>query len=344
MSGKMIRMGISQGNPNAIASELVLKAFNNVEMYGMGIPVLYGSSKILGYYRKMLDIPSVNVSNLYDLDEPNANRLNVVNVIPEEFVVEVGQLSDESIRVADESLRRACDDLSNGRVDVLVTLPATSKDAATVLFPEQKGEALKIFVNDTLRIAVATDSATLSGVAPSITAEKLTERIKALQSSLIHDFIITSPRIAVLALNPQPGQEEETIIRPAIQAASDSGVFCFGPYTAEEFFSTDVPKKFDAILAMYHDQGMIAFQSMAAGQGVVFTANFPFVITAPVQGLSCEKAGKNICEPDAFRQAIYLAADLFQNRNTDREIHRNPLKRQFFDRGLDNEKLDLTKD
>ncbi|MDR0833894.1 MAG: 4-hydroxythreonine-4-phosphate dehydrogenase PdxA [Candidatus Symbiothrix sp.] len=342
MSEKTLKIGISQGNPNGIASELILKTFENSGIYDMCTPVLYGSSKILAYYRKLMDLAPINVSNMRDVDVPGSNRLNAVNVIPEEFLVETGRLTDESVQAADESLKKVCEDLKNGLVDVLVTLPATSIDAAEALFPEQKDEALKIMVHDTLRIALATDAVPLSDVKPLITVEKITERIKSLQSALIHDFMITSPRIAVLALNPQSGQEEAEIIRPAIQEATKDKVFCFGPYAADQFFGTDAPKNFDAILAMYYDQGMVAFQSMTAGQGIVYTANLPFVITAPAQGLYLEKAGKNECEPDAFRQAIYLATTLHQNRQSDKEIRKNPLKKQYFERGSDNEKLDLT--
>jgi 4-hydroxythreonine-4-phosphate dehydrogenase len=344
MSEKKIKIGISQGNPNGIASELVLKTFDNQAMYEMCTPVVYGSAKILAFYRKMMELPLVNISNMREGDMPGNARLNVVNVVSEEFLVEAGRLTDESVRAADESLKKACEDLKSGFVDALVTLPAASKDAAEVLFPEQKDEALKIVVQDTLRIALATDAVPLSEVSRSLSIEKLVERIKALHSALVHDFTITSPRIAVLALNPQTGQEEADIIRPAIQKATSEGVFCFGPYVADEFFGTDAPKKYDAILAMYHDQGLAAFQSMTAGHGAVYIANLPFVITAPAQGLCREKAGKNAGDPDAFRQALYMATELFQNRQFDREINKNPLKKQYFERGSDNEKLDLTKD
>ncbi|GHT21310.1 4-hydroxythreonine-4-phosphate dehydrogenase [Bacteroidia bacterium] len=344
MSEKKIKVGISQGNPNGIASELVLKTFDNQAMYEMCTPVVYGSAKILAIHRKMMELPLVNISNMREGDVPGNGRLNVVNVVPEDFLVEAGRLTDESVRAADESLKRACEDLKNGFVDALITLPATSQDAAEVLFPEQKDEALKIVLQDTLRIALATDAVPLSEVSRLLSLEKLFERIKALQSALVHDFLITSPRIAVLALNPQAGQEEADIIRPAIQKATSGGVFCFGPFVADEFFGTDAPKKYDAILAMYHDQGMSAFQSMTAGHGSIYTANLPFVVTAPAQGLCREKAGKNVCDPEAFRQAIYMAVKLFQNRQLDREINKNPLKKQYFERGSDNEKLDLTKE
>ncbi|GHT03937.1 4-hydroxythreonine-4-phosphate dehydrogenase [Bacteroidia bacterium] len=344
MSEKILKIGISQGNPNGIASELVLKIFENTDMYDVCTPVLYGSSKVVSFYRKAMDLTPINVSIMRDLDVPDNNRVNVVNVIPEAYHLDVGQLTAESVQAADESLKRVCEDLKNGLVDALVTLPATSIDAAAVLYPEQTDEALKIAVHDTLRIALATDSVPLSEVKPFITIKKIIERIKSLHTALVHDFMITSPRIAVLALNPQSGPEEANIIRPAIEVASKDKVFCFGPYVANDFFSTDAPKKFDAILAMYYDQGMVAFQSMTAGQGAIYTANLPFVITAPAQGLSLNKAGKNLCEPDAFRQAIYLATELFNNKQTDVEIRKNPLKKQYFEHGSDNEKLDLTKD
>jgi 4-hydroxythreonine-4-phosphate dehydrogenase len=162
--------------------------------------------------------------------------------------------------------------------------------------------------------------------------------------------MITAPRIAVLSLNPQagipekPGKEEEEIIIPAIQAASEEGIVCVGPYSADEFFASESYSRFDVALSMYHDQGMIPFQLLTQGEGVVFTANLPYIITAPNQPLSLEKAGKNMISPASLRNALYLAIDIHRNRATDKEINKNPLKKLYFERGSDNEPLDLTKE
>jgi 4-hydroxythreonine-4-phosphate dehydrogenase len=349
MSENLIKIGISQGDVNGIAYELILKTFDEARIYESCIPIVYGSSKVLSYHRKTLELPSLNINNIGHAGEAEANRFNVINVTNDEIVVELGKFVAETAKFAEVALTRALQDLKSGHIDILLSAPATA-DPLKRIEAEMDGEnkGLKILVNNSFRIALATDKIPLAEVAGSLSKESLTEKIKILQSSLIQDFMITSPRIAVLSLNPQAGikqekgKEEKEIIIPALEAASEAGVFCFGPYAADDFFKSDEYLKFDAILAMYYDQGMIAFQSITSGEGALYTAGLPFIITAPNQGASFDKAGKNSSSPDSFRNALYLATDLFQNRQIDREINSNPLKKQYFERGSDNEKLDLT--
>jgi 4-hydroxythreonine-4-phosphate dehydrogenase len=349
MSENLIKIGISQGDVNGIAYELILKTFDDARIYESCIPVVYGSSKVLAYHRKTLELPPLNISNINHAGEAGANRLNMVNVSNEEVVVELGKAGAE--KFSDIALTRALHDLKAGHIDVLLMAPAVADPFNRIeseTAPGNKG--LKILVNNSFRIALATDKIPLSEVSLALSIESLTAQIKMLQSALIQDFMITTPRIAVLSLNPQAGvkqekgKEEKEVILPAIEAASEAGVFCFGPYAADNFFGSDEYLKFDAVLAMYHDQGMIAFQSITSGEGVLCTAGLPFIVTAPNQGVSFDKAGKNSNSPDSFRDALYLALDLYQNRQIDKEINRNPLKKQYFERGSDNEKLDLTKD
>jgi 4-hydroxythreonine-4-phosphate dehydrogenase len=349
MSENLIKIGISHGDINGIAYELIIKTFDDARLYESCIPVVYGSSKVLAYHRKTLELASINISNINHAGEAGANRLNVINVSSEEMIVEMGKHVPETTKFSDAALTRALRDLKSGHIDVLLTAPATTDPLNRLEAEAADGKkGLKIVINGSFRIALATDRVPLSEVPALLSVETLTEKIKTLQSALIHDFMITSPRIAVLSLNPQAGRkeergkEEEEIIVPAIQAASETDVFCFGPYAADDFFGSDEYLRFDAILAMYYDQGMIAFQSITSGEGVVYTAGLPFITTAPNQSVSFDKAGKNISVPDSFRSAIYLANDLFLNRKTDREINSNPLKKQYFERGSDNEKLDLT--
>ena len=208
-----------------------------------------------------------------------------------------------------------------------------------------------MLISDTLRIALASDKIPLSEIASYLTVDLLTAQIKALHSALIHDFMVTNPRIAILSLNPGSGikeksfgKEESEVIVPAVKAANDAGVICFGPYSADDFFGNGEYAKFDATLAMYYDQGFIPFRSIAFEGGVCYWAGLPFVATASDQGVSYDKAGKNESSEVSFRNALYTAIDIYKIRQLDSEIYANPLKKQYFERGSDNEKLDLTND
>ncbi|GHT72220.1 4-hydroxythreonine-4-phosphate dehydrogenase [Bacteroidia bacterium] len=347
----MIKVGITQGDINSVASEWILKTLEDVRVFEFCTPVVYGSSKVLNYYKKILELPAVSLHTINQAEDAGANRLNVVNVIGDEMVVEVGKPTAESAKSATMALTRALQDLKKGSIDVLLTAPAVSDSLQQIEVEiEQPKKGLKISVCDSFRMALATDKSSLSEIASVLTTELLTEKIKVLQHSLIHDFLLTSPRIAVLSLNPQAGireklgKEEETIIAPAVKAASDAGIICFGPYSADQFFGSGDYRQFDAVLAMYFDQGMVAFQSITSGEGAIFTANLPYVFTSAHQDVSFEEAGKNTSSPDSFRTALYLAVDIFRNKLIDKEINKNPLKKQFFERGSDNEKLDLTKE
>jgi 4-hydroxythreonine-4-phosphate dehydrogenase len=343
MSERLIKVGISHGDTNSIAYELILKAFDDARIFESCIPIIYGSSKVLAYHRKTLDLPSLNVNNINRAEDAGHSRLNILNVIKEEIMVELGSPTVESAEASDVALNKALEDLKAGVIDALVTAP-TVKDPIHRIEPDTAGErkGLKIVVNNSFRMALATDRVTLAEVPSLLNVEMLTEKIKALRDGLVRDFMVISPRIAILSLNPQVDMEETTTL--AIKAASDAGVYCFGPYSADDFYASEKNRKFDAVLAMYHDQGMIAFQSIANEESAFFIGNLPFIITAPNQHVSFEKAGKNASDPDSLRNAIYLAIDLYHNRKTDTEINLNPLKKQYFERGSDNEKLDLTKE
>ncbi|MDR1683124.1 MAG: 4-hydroxythreonine-4-phosphate dehydrogenase PdxA [Candidatus Symbiothrix sp.] len=346
----MIKVGITQGNINGVSYELILKTLEEPHIVESCVPVVYGSSKALAYYRKTLDIQGLNISTISRAGDAVVRRINLINLGTEETVVELGKYTEESAKSADAALRRAMDDLKAGAIDALVLSPAASDPFKSVLLTlneEKKG--LKIWVNDTLRISLATNQINLKEVPALLKVEALSEKIQNLRTSLIRDFKVTFPRIAVLALNPQTaegkfGKEEDEIIRPAIQSAFNKGVLCFGPYPADQWFASDDYKKFDAVLAMYYDQGMIAFQTLTNEAGAFFIANTPYIITSSNTNAQFDKAGKNEVSPDSFRNALYLAIDLYYNRKNDQEIRRNPLKKQYFERGSDNEKLDLTKE
>ncbi|GHV30664.1 4-hydroxythreonine-4-phosphate dehydrogenase [Bacteroidia bacterium] len=350
MSDKIIKVGISQGDINGISYELIIKTFEDVRIFEFCIPVLYGSSKVLAYHRKAMGLPSVNVNTIHHAGEAGINRLNIVNCGNEEVVVDFSKPSPESESMAQRAMQKALSDLKAGTIDVLVLAPSNVDE--TQYLSQQSGNApLKILVHNNFRMALASGKIPLSDVSSQLTTDLLVDKIKSLHASLIHDFMVTLPRIAVLSFNPgmgikerKEGREETEIIVPAIKTASESGITCFGPYSGDDFFANYDYTKFDAILAIYYDQGLIPFRSVSSDEGACYFAGLPFVVTAPDHGVGYDKAGKNESSEVSFRNAVYLAIDVFKTRKLDGEIYANPLKKQYFEKGSDNEKLDLTKD
>jgi 4-hydroxythreonine-4-phosphate dehydrogenase len=312
--------------------------------------VIYGSSKVFAYQRKSMNLPIVNFNTINRVEDAGMNRLNLINCGNEDVTVEFGHTTPESELLSKDAFRRALKDLQSGHIDVLISAPA-NWDETGVLSENttSKKHPMKMLINDTFRIALASDKIPLSGIATQLTIDSLTTQIKSLHSALIQDFMVTSPRIAVLSLNPGVGvkeklfgNEENEVIIPAVKEVNNAGIICFGPYSADDFFGTGEYNKFDATLAMYYDQGLIPFRSIAFEEGICYWADLPFVITAPYQGVSFDKAGKNESSEASFRNALYNAIDIFKTRKLDAEIRANPLKKQYFERGSDNEKLDLT--
>ena len=350
MNDKMIKVGISHGDINGIAYELILKTFDDIRIFELCIPVVYGSSKVLAYQRKVMNLSPINFNTINNVGDAGMNRLNVINCGNEEITVEFARSTPESESLAKEAFRRALNDLQSGLIDVLIMAPCNWDETALLSDSVVSGKhPLKMIMNDTFRIALASDKIPLSEIVSQLTIDSVTEQINTLQSALIHDFMVTNPRIAVLSLNPGVGikekvfgKEETEVIIPSIKAVNDAGIICFGPYSADSFFGTGEYIKFDATLAMYYDQGLIPFRSIAFEGGICYWADLPFVVTASDQGVSYEKAGKNESSEISFRNALYNAIDIFKTRKLNSEIYANPLKKQYFDRGLDNEKLDLT--
>jgi len=352
MNEKIIKVGISHGDINGVAYELILKTFEDIRIFELCIPVIYGSSKVLAYHRKMMNLAPVNFNTINHPHDAGMNRLNVINCGNEDTNVEFSRSTPESESLAKEAFNNALKDLKAGHIDVLISAPA-NWDETAVLCGNTTSEKhpVKMLIDDTFRIALASDKIPVTEIASHLTVDSLITRIKTLHSSLMNDFMVTNPRIAVLSLNPGVGikekifeKEENEIIIPAVKAVNEAGIICFGPYSAHNFFGTEDYLKFDATLAMYFDQGLIAFRSVTFGGGVCYWADLPFVVTAPDQGVLYEKAGKNESSEVAFRNALYCAIDIFRTRKLNEEIRANPLKKQYFERGSDNEKLDLTKD
>jgi 4-hydroxythreonine-4-phosphate dehydrogenase len=351
MNDKLIKIGITQGDMNGIGYELILKTLEDIRIFEFCTPVIYGSSKILAYHRKALNFSPMNINIISNVRDANVNRVNLINSVSDELMVELSRQTKEGVEAAETALRKAIVDLNAGNIQALLVAPASGDPA--ILIETEVGEgkhALKMLVKDSFRIALATAKMPFSEVLAFLTVDSLTEKIKLLHDTLIHDFMVTSPRIAILSLNPgagdkeQWGKEEQNVIAPALVAASEAGVFCFGPYPADKLFGSDDYRKFDAIMAMYYDQALIPFRSITSGEGVCYLAGLPAVVTLPDQGVSYELAGKNLSSENSFRNALYLAVDLIRNRILNKEIYVNPLRKQYFERGSDNEKLDLTKD
>lgn len=357
----MYKIGITHGDTNGIGYEMILKVFSDSRVVELFTPVLYGSSKVAAYHRKAMEMQTINLHAIDHATDAIQNRLNIINCVDDEVKVELGKHTPESGNAAIYSLERAISDVNKGIIDAIITLPAIINEipkngikySGQTAFLEtaigKTDQSLGILVKDNLRIALVTGNVPLSEVSVKLKEELIFKKLSDLQTSLIRDFAVSAPRIAVLSLNPNatpgnPGKEETEQIIPAMEKASKSGIFCFGPYASDEFFGSGHYIKFDAILAMYYDQGLIPFKTLASEDGVYFSAGLPIVRTAPNLGPSFDIAGQNVAPEGTLLNAIYLAIDILKNRKTDDEINTNPLKKHYFEKGSDNEKLDLTSD
>lgn len=358
MEQNKIKIGITQGDVNGIGYEIILKAFEDPAMLELCTPVVYGSPKIMTYHRKALNLET-SFTIVNSAADAVHGKLNVVNCNDDETKVELGKLTRESGKAAFEALEKAMEEYKKGLYDVLVTAPIQKQmiQSESFSFPghteyieQHVGEgakALMILANETLRVALVTGHVPVGKISSLLTQELIEEKIALFNSSLKSDFGISAPRIAVLALNPHAGDggvigtEEETIITPAIKAMREQGVLCYGPFPADGFMGSGTFNRFDGVLAMYHDQGLIPFKVLAMDGGVNFTAGLPLVRTSPDHGTALDIAGKNQASANSFRQALYMAIDIYRNRKRDAEAHRNPLRKLYFEKHDDSDKLKL---
>ncbi|MDR2950012.1 MAG: 4-hydroxythreonine-4-phosphate dehydrogenase PdxA [Prevotella sp.] len=358
----MIKVGITQGDINGIGYEVILKTFADIRMAEICIPVIYGSAKVAAYHRKAMELQTVVFNQISNAKDATINKVNIVNCINEETKVELGQSTPVAGEAAYQSLEKAVADLKNEIIDVLVTAPINKHNIQredfhfpghTEYLEERFGKdgdkSLMILVKDSLRIALVTGHIPLSEVPKSLTKEKIIETAIRFEKSLKRDFRIGKPRIAVLSLNPHAGEngllgnEENEIITPALRELQDKKILCFGPYSADGFFGSGEFSRFDGILAMYHDQGLAPFKTLAMEDGVNFTAGLPIIRTSPAHGTAYDIAGQNKASEESFRQAIYMAIDTFENRKEYDKAFANPLKKLYVERGGD-ENIDLTKE
>ncbi|MBL7917301.1 MAG: 4-hydroxythreonine-4-phosphate dehydrogenase PdxA [Bacteroidia bacterium] len=341
MSDNKIIVGISQGDINGIGLEVILKTFLESGISEICTPVLFSSQKTVAYYRKVLGLEEFNFNPMKDFSQINHKKVNVFVCYEEEVNIEMGKPSDVGGKYAAISLEKATEALLNNKVDVLLTAPINKHTIKSSTFNfvghteylahKLNGKPLILLCTlNGLRVALATDHVPLKDIASKITPEVITQKLDVLYNSLKRDFNISKPKIAVLGLNPHAGDngvigdEEKNIIKPAIDTYKGNKLI-YGPYSADSFFGSDTYKQFDGILAMYHDQGLIPFKTMAFNEGINFTAGLNYVRTSPDHGTAFEIAGKNIANEQSFKNALYLALDIYKNRKLYDEVNANQL-------------------
>ena len=353
MPDKKIRVAITHGDTNGVGYELILKTFAEEAMLDICTPVVYGSAKVAAYHRKALGMPG-SFHIIASADEVEDGCLNLVNCFDDEVKVDFGQPTPESGQAAYLALERAVADCREGLADVLVTAPICKSAIQGPDFHfnghtdyladrlESTVPPLMILCSDVMRVALATVHVPLSAVAAAITPELLEGKLRQLYESLRRDFRLPAPRIAVLGLNPHNGDdglmgtEDRDIIAPVVRQLAGEGLPCFGPYPADGFFGAGLFVHFDAVLAMYHDQGLAPFKALAMESGVNFTAGLPLVRTSPDHGTAYDIAGRGKASPASMRSAIYAAIDIWRNRRSYDEETAHPLPFLYRDRHEEN--------
>lgn len=363
---KLLRVAISHGDINGINYELFLKLFDDERILELFTPIMYASRKALNFWIERLQIESktkwVDIKNAKEAKDGVVNLIDVTaQCCTHSWQVEVGKPTNIAGELAFWALERATADVLSGLADILVTAPINKGVMPRDRFPysghtqylEDKaaiepGKSLMLLCAHDCRVALATDHIPISEVSSNLTLERIVEKVQTMEAGLIRDFGITKPRIAVLALNPHAGDngligdEEESIIRPAIQVLNEERHIVFGPYPADGFWGSHASESFDGVLAMYHDQGLTPFKTLYMSDGVNTTMGLRIVRTSPDHGTGYDIAAKGIASAESLRQAIYLGIDIYRARQRHDEASRNPLRRVYFNKGRDDEKIDFT--
>lgn len=363
-SSPRLRVGITHGDFNGVGYEVILKMLDDPRILELCTPVVYGSAKIAAYYRKGLELAfNIPFNQIQQASQARTDAVNIVNVIGQEAHIAPGESTPEAGEAAFIALDRAVADLKEGTIDVLLTAPINKANIQSDTFRfaghteylasacGDGAEPLMILFNDRIRVALVTTHLPLAKIAEAITEDAIVAKLQLFNQSLTADFAIVKPRIAVLSLNPHAGDggllgaEEKEIIAPAIERARNQlKIHAFGPYPADGFFGNGLYTKFDGVLAMYHDQGLAPFKTLAMESGVNFTAGLPYVRTSPDHGTGYDIAGKGVASEASMRAALYAAIDIFRSRRTHEEMTASPLPKLYHERGRDNVVLDLTKD
>ncbi len=349
MENNKPRIAITHGDTNGIGYATLFRVFSEQDLLSLFVPIIYGSPKVATYHRKAFDM-NANFSIIKTADEAKEDRLNLLTTFDEEVKVEMGSSTPESRRAALTALNRALSDLSQGLVDCVVSLPIADN---TLLGPNGTpltlsqhaelhtgipGKSLTVHVSENLRMAIAFEG-TLSQALQQLSKETLMQKATLLHESLQRDFRLSNPRIAVLRLNAHPSTEEAEIIKPTINEARELRLGLFGPYSPEDFFNNGLYSQFDGVLAMHHDQGMIAFDLLSQNEGVTFCAGLPYVLVSTGNGDEAAFNIKEESDEQRLRNALYTAIDTLRNRATYDEPMGNPLKKLYHEKRDESEKV-----
>lgn len=359
MERRKIRVGITHGDINGVGYEVILKTFSNPDMLDLCTPLVYGSAKVATYHRKALGLPNITFTSINSVKEADPDKLNIINCTDDDVKVDLSVPTEESGKAALDALKCAVEDYRKGLIDVIVTAPINKNciqcdefkfNGHTEFFEAELGEghkSLMILVKDNLRMALATNHVPVAEISKELTPEVLKEKLLLFNTSLKKDFGIAAPKIAVFALNPHAGdngligKEEIEVIKPVLEELKAENILCYGPFPADGFMGAGTYKHFDGVMAMYHDQGLAPFKVLAMDSGVNFTAGLPVVRTSPAHGTAYDITGKGIASEDSFREAVYMAIDIFRYRAMDREAGANPLRKQYYEKKDDSDKLKL---
>ena len=329
MEDKKIRVAITHGDTNGIGYEVILKAFDNPAMFELCTPIIYGSPKVAAYHRKALSMET-QFSIIDKAEDAHDGRLNLLTTFDEEVKVEFGVPSEESDAAARKAVARAKEDLQKGLYDVLVQAPMRSG--------AKEDKSLTMMVCDQVRVGLVTTHLPIKDVPQAVTIEKIVDKARIFHASLKRDFRISNPRLAVLALNPQLGTEEEKVIAPAVAELEKQGVQAFGPFIADDFFGQQMYYNFDGVLAMFDDQGIVPFKTLANEYGVKLKAGISAICTTPDHGPAFDIAGKGVADEQSLRHAIYTAIDMFRHRMDYDAPMANPLPKLYHEKREDGEK------
>lgn len=348
MKDKII-VGITQGDTNGIGYEVIIKALSDARILDNCIIVLYGSSRFFGIYRKFVpEVEQIATNVINSAEDARTKRINIINAVPESMAMEIGQPTPDGAKAAILALKAAVADAKRGAIDAIVTAPFNKHTVAQLGFgfpghteylihEFERQDGLMFLCSENLRVGVVTNHLPLAKVSSAITIETILSKLRLMNDSLRRDFGMNKPKIAVMGLNPHAGDggslgtEEIDTIAPAIQAANKEKILAFGPYSPDGFFSIHMQGRFDAVLAMYHDQGLIPFKALAFDSGVNFTAGLPIVRTSPDHGTGYDIAGKNKALPGPMQRAIFAAIDLSLNRRRYDQMYANPLEVKRFE-------------
>ncbi len=338
-----IKLGISIGDLNGIGCEVVLKTFEDARMLDFCTPIIFASNKVISFQKNALGI-EINYNGIQEVSKALDGKINVLNVWKDAPEITFGEATSQGGEYALKSLVAAVDALKKDEIDVLVTAPINKNNIQTkdfnfpghtdYLAKELEGESLMFMVTDSLKVGLLTDHVAVKDAPAAITSKLVKSKIKTIENSLKMDFGIRKPRIALLGINPHSGdngvigKEDDEVLKPVIKELMDAGHLVYGPYSADSFFGSDAYKNFDAILAAYHDQGLIPFKTLSFGKGVNYTAGLRKVRTSPDHGTAYEIAGKGKADHSSFKEAVFTALQIFKNREEYRELTSNPLKKQ----------------